>query len=572
MSPVLVAILCFVGLVISAALCIHYKDALDEQKVDNKILKQRNETLEERFEKEDSQKESSAAQPPIAIDFLYSMASKKQFEITEFERDEDWVTCGFEFQGGHFFCYAGAKNDELLLQYRCFESIPYTVENYEKVRTLCHRCTREYRYAKLVYSYDEKQNEIDVHVFIESIGPSEAAFMYYIALCFRVASQFHQELQSERTFTEEELMDQRRDAQKLIDAEISVEHNNHAKKYRRRVSPEYGTLGEYLSYLFNGEQVEDLLGLTIQNANGSREITQRDQIASFDILSAIIEGTGEDAAFIGASSPAVLTVDAVTNHYVFTLHPLAGGKDVLSVRMTAVCTPHEFLQSYVPDATYEPKAISMRLCYVKTELPAPDTEAYEELPHTDMAAQVKHGHKLLQQQCYLQAIAVLTPIFQKLKSRYFNLSDSEKNMYYQVCYYLGFSYSDLRIFDKGFYYLNIVKNCNRFDYSQEYINCITNSGDPCVFQVLNDEAEGIRKQLEELEKDDDRGTERMMAHEERLWKYVSFLQRRRGYAQITFGFLDDAEETFKALLKDEGSRAYAENELKYIEQLKAQKK
>lgn len=503
-----------------------------------------------------------------AIAFLNEVASRNQFVVTEYERDEEWVTCGFEYQGGKFLCYAGVKNDELLMQFRGIADCPYTPDNYEKVRTLCHNFTRRYRYAKFVYSYNNDDNELLLHILIESIGPSEEAFMHYVYLCFQMANEVRNQLANGESVSEEEIFDTERDARMLIDAEISHEQNEHAKKHRRSVSPEHGTLGEYLSYLFNGEKVEDLLGLTIQNSNGLQEITQRDKIANFDLFSAIIEGTGAEASFIGASSPAVLIVDAVTNHYVFTLHPLSGGKDVLSVRMTAVCTPHEFLQDYVPTATYEPKALSMRLCYVKTELPAEDTPADEELPHTDIAAQVKHGHKLLQQQCYLQAIAVLTPIFQKLKSCYFNLSDSEKNMYYQVCFYLGFSYSDLRIFDKGFYYLDMVKGCNRFDYSQEYINCITNSGDPCVFQVINDEAEGIRKQLEEMEKDDDRGTERMMAHQDRLWDYFAFLQRRRGYAQISFGFLDDAEETFKQLLEHDGSRTYAENELKYIEELR----
>lgn len=503
-----------------------------------------------------------------AFEFLEEVASHRQFELGEFGRDENWVTCGFVYQGRFFFCLASLKNNELLMQYRNVADCQYTPENYEKVRTLCNKLTTTQSYTKVVYTYDTESNNLQLHIFVETIGPSEPALMHYIQLCFQTANEVQRLLSSAETNTEEVIMDAKRDAQMLIDAELIHEYNEHAKKHSHRASPEHGTIGEYLAYLFNGEQVEDLLSLTIQNANGTREITQRDLIAKYDILSAIIEGTGNDAAFMGESSPAVLTVDAATNHYVFTLHPLSGDRDVLSVRMTAVCTPHEFLQNYVPNATYVPRAISMRLCYVKTDLPDTDAEADQELPHTDMGAQVKHGHKLLQQQCYLQAIAVLTPIFQQLKSRFFNLNEREKNMFYQVCFYLGFCYSDLRIFDKGFYYLDMVKDCNRFDYSQEYINCITNSGDPFIFAVLNNEAQEIVKQLEELEKDDDRGTERMMAHHDRLVDYYAFLQRRRGYAQIAFGYLDDAEETFKQLLEHDGSRSYAENELRYIEKLR----
>ena len=64
----------------------------------------------------------------------------------------------------------------------------------------------------------------------------------------------------------------------------------------------------------------------------------------------------------------------------------------------------------------------------------------------------------------------------------------------------------------------------------------------------------------------------MMEQRERLVDYYAFLQRRRGYSQINFGYSDDAKETFKQLLDHEGSRAYAEQELKYIEKIRNQKR
>lgn len=505
-----------------------------------------------------------------ALVFLKEVAAHNQFVITELDRNEEWVTCAFEYQGGSFICYANAKSDELLLHFYCVADCPYSPENYENVRTICQNATRQYRYTKLVYSYDESDNKLSLHIRIETIGPSEQAFMYYVSICFQLANEARRYLMLGPDKSEEEKLDEQRDRHMLLTSEMAHEQNEHARKHRRRNAPEQGTIGEYISYLFDGENVKDLIRLTIQNTDGLTTLCQKDKIAGYNLLSAIVDDSGEEAVLRGFN-PVVLTVDAVSNHYVFTLHPLEVTKELISVRMTAVCTPHEYLQDYVPDATYEPRAVSMRLCYVKSELTAEDTEADEELPQTNMGAQVKHGHKLLQQQCYLQAIAVLTPIFQKLKPRYFNLSEKERNMFFQVCFYIGFSYSDLQMYDKAFYYLDMVKDCNRFDYSQEYINCITNSGDPCVFTVLSNEAKAIGQQIDEVDKDPDCGTERMMAYKYQLLDYLAFLERRRGYAQISFGYLDDAEETFKRLLEHDGSREYAENELKYIEQLRHRK-
>ena len=210
----------------------------------------------------------------------------------------------------------------------------------------------------------------------------------------------------------------------------------------------------------------------------------------------------------------------------------------------------------------------MRLCYVKTELPESERQEDRELPSTNLAKQLSHGHQLMQQHGYIQAVAVLTPVFHTLKPKFFDLKDNEKEMFFSACFDLGFCYTELRQYEKAYYYLDLANGCNRFDYSQEYFNCLANGQDIRVFRELSKETDAISKRIEEIDKDDDRGTESMMEQRNRLVDYYAFLQRRRGYSQINFGYLDDAKETFKQLLDHEGSRAYAEQELKYIEELR----
>ena len=512
--------------------------------------------------------ETPQVQP--AFEFLQKVAAHNQFEVTEHERDENWVTCTFEYQGGWFVCYCGVGNDEILLQYRNFADLPYSSENYQRVMSLCHRYTRQYSYAKFVNSYDAENNKLLLHILVESIGPSEAAFMYFVVMCFGFANDIRQELLG-NSVDEEEIISLQRDRYMLIDAEMAHEENLFRQRYPKAKNPNEGTIKEYLDYLFDGEQVEDLISLTVQSAGAIQEISQKDKIASYDLLGSMITGVGEDADF-ASSTPVVLTIDATTKHYVITLHPLESGKNFLSARMTAVCTPHEFLQDYVPTATYEPKALSMRLCYVKTELPESERQEDRELPSTNLAKQLSHGHQLMQQHGYIQAVAVLTPVFHTLKPKFFDLKDNEKEMFFSACFYLGFCYTELRQYEKAYYYLDLANGCNRFDYSQEYFNCLANGQDIRVFRELSKETDAISKRIEEIDKDDDRGTESMMEQRNRLVDYYAFLQRRRGYSQINFGYLDDAKETFKQLLDHEGSRAYAEQELKYIEKIRNQKR
>lgn len=559
MSPLFV-IMCLSAFIILVCMCAYYKHGYETLNQTNEEFQKRLGVLE---------KDASAASVPVlAMDFLQAFAAKHQFTLEELNRDEHWITSAFEYQGGNFICHCGADNDELLITFPGILELPYSRENYEKVRTICLNCTEQLRYTKVVYSYNAEKNQLLLSILLESIAPREDVFLFYLAQCFKNAQEVRNAIENPPS-SEEQLFDSRREHCMLVQAEMAHEEKVFQEEHPDSKAPNAGMLAEYLSYLFDGEKVEDMLSLTVQNADGTTEINQHDKIADFDLLSAVIDDSGEDAVF-RSTTPAVLTLDAVSNHYVFTLHPLESDKTMLSVRMTAVRTPHEYLQNYVPDATYVPEAVSMRLCYAKGPLPSSQREGDAELPTTSLEIQMRHGHELMQQKCYLQAIAVLSPLFRKLKSQFFNLADKDKERFFTLCFDLGYSYTDLHLYEKAFYYLDMANTCNRFDYSAEYINCLAEGRDVRVFRELARGEEAIAQQINDIDNDDDRGTEKMMEQRERLLNYYAFLMRRRGYSQINFGDLNSAEETFKSLLEHEGSKEYAEHELKYIEQLRNQ--
>ena len=547
----------------------YYKTKLDKQSREMDSLKLRFDALKKQTEDKNTTSETCSTDFD-AHDFLMLVGRKHQFEVEELDRNDEWITCRFTYQGGHFVCHTGIDGGEMLLHYGGVDMLPYSVANYEKVRTICQRFTKDTKYTKVFHTYDATDNMLKVHISVDAIQPTEFAFMNYVHFCFPLANHIREALREDNIVLEEERIHFLRDRYMLVKAELAHEAKVVKLRSPHTKAPNHGALGEYIAYLFTEEKIADLISLRVQSENGMTEIRQRDKIASFDILGSIIREDADKPQFL-SYEPVVLTVDAVANHYVFTLHPLETYPEFLTVRMTAVCTPHEFLQDYVPDATYEPQAISMLMCYVISELPE-DADGATELASTGYAKQVKHGQQLVRQKAYLQAIAVLTPINKELKIKFFQLTNKEKELYFSTCYYLGFAYTDLRLYEKALYYLEIANTCNRFDYSQEYICCLSECRDARIFGVLNNEREAIGKQIEEIDKDDDRGTEDMVAQRERLVDYHAFLQRRLGYSQINFGYLDDAESTFKKLLDHEGSRDYAEHELQYIELLRKQKK
>ena len=160
-------------------LCFYYKQRIDNLSVSNGILQRRNDTLEEKFEAADAAQVNAAFK---AQDFLLEMGRKHQFDVEELNRDDDWIASGFTYQGGHFVCYTSVEQSELLLYFRGIKALPYTPENYEKVRTVCFRMTERYRHGKVIYQYDNTENPslLLMPVLVQPIRPKMRLCIFWL--------------------------------------------------------------------------------------------------------------------------------------------------------------------------------------------------------------------------------------------------------------------------------------------------------------------------------------------------------------------------------------------------------
>lgn len=532
-----------------------------------------------------------------ALAFLREVGKRNQFKLHMLHKSDDDALCTFKYQGGYFVVRVNLKEPLVFLQFVRFAVLPYTKDNYIRALQICHRCNSCYCYAKFTFTFEDDTNNLLFNIAIETIEPSERVFLSYLGMCMRMANETRDYISGSKQGRlpsvnpmpedDEDFINLRRDLYRLAQAEMTQEDKSIRKRKPKAKRPQADSLAEYLTYLFDGEQQEDLLSLTVQSSAGVRELTDSEQIAGFKLLETVIEGTGRKASFV-STSPVVITVDATANHYIFTLHPLLDEKDFLSVRMTAVRTPHEFLQNYTPAAVYTPQAFSLKLCYPKKAKKAAaaskkDADKQESLVpgRTEMYVDLfHHAHELVQNEFYMQAIVFLQPVYEALKMKYWELRGHDRDLFFAVCYDLGFCYTELRLFEKAYFYLDITRNSNRYDCEQMYFNSLAEGRDVRIFEDLQSEIEEIRHSIHNLraedsdpdgvddENDDFYGGEIGQVGLNRMIEYYAFLQRRLGYSQINFGYLDAAEETFRQLLKHDGSRDYAEQELKRIARLR----
>lgn len=174
---IVLSVFAFVGML---CVIIFYAHKVDTLTTDNSILKRRNETLEERFEKEEEQASEEhpfvlSAQQTTGVEIMQSFAQSRQVYLESLEdyNDEDFEAYRFSFQGGNFQCYVGKRTDEVLLRYYYFYDLPLSNDAFFRVLRLCDDFTKNRKYAKLTYSTHENEageEIIAMHLCYEMIG------------------------------------------------------------------------------------------------------------------------------------------------------------------------------------------------------------------------------------------------------------------------------------------------------------------------------------------------------------------------------------------------------------------
>ena len=180
------------------------------------------------------------------------------------------------------------------------------------------------------------------------------------------------------------------------------------------------------------------------------------------------------------------------------------------------------------------------------------------IAHTDpsIQADLYWGKKFYNNRCYFQALYHFNSVFACLKEFPNDWDDDLHNLYCKICFYIGFIYNDLGMYDRAFYYLFTAQRI-RIDGTQEFINCLCNMADVGAKGYIHDRAEEVMKQMRKSEEE-----------AERLTPHYNFLRRRYTYVLIDRGELDDAEQMLNSMIADEEDVEFAQSELEYIKEIR----
>ena len=183
------------------------------------------------------------------------------------------------------------------------------------------------------------------------------------------------------------------------------------------------------------------------------------------------------------------------------------------------------------------------------------------------------GTRLFHDGRYLEAVGLLEQAYaslnRQLHARLQPKMDDWKS-YNDVCFYLGFSYMELGLFQQAYYYLDILLPQRRYAYTTEYINCLVNANDLRALDIINHYLDELGDTTgssggDEADDDDDAPNKEADAT---LASFLSFLRRRKSYVLIECKRYDEAEKLLKSMLNDPSSSDYAINELAYLQKIK----
>jgi hypothetical protein len=515
----------------------------------------------------------------------------------ELEEEEDKVILDFDFQGGHFRMNVFTDSPHIKLTFPfVFKT---AIENIDLIRHLCNQLNKFLRISKYVYSIDEKENCTYVHILtgymLLEISYIKKHLKELLITNFELERLFISQFDelnrksgnSENKDIEKDHFEKVRELFLLREQEFTHQQKNWQWRLNETTVL---TLGQFLDSAFNMQDV--ILSRLTLITQEMHVITDSTEISAFDLLNPMIAiSINKEFSFAHKNITLIVEYTQLQGKdknidipIILNLHAEGETKQSLYVRVIASKPPLCINRNIsIIDIENQVKVCSVLVAFDKQPIEQKQAEfeymwqeAQEKVNagkrnelteeqhlicdciHPNIAYNLYWGKVLFQDNRYYEALLHLENAYYSLQGSFHSMHNLYKENFYEICYLIGFSYCELYQYQRAYYFLDIVFNqTSRITYTMEYINCLANSKDFRTIGVIDSLLNNIQLNEEE---------EKMT--NPALISFIDFLRRRKGYAYIDIGQLDDAENIFKSMLDEPNNHDYALDELAYIQQLK----
>ena len=566
---------------------------------------------------------SPSALAPVKVHKTVKLLLKSlqvQWEIQENKQVPGEADYVFSFQQGRFRLVANAHHTFVHIHFPYFSEVPLT--QIDNLRFACNDFNLKQGDFKAYYTINPKEEAINTHlVFNFRLADNDKRQSYELGSMLQHTFEmsrlfrqiFHSISESGNSDLEENSALSLRE--RYLSSELELWHQ-HPKLTWRDNSTAQHTIAQLFHTFYEDESSIRFHGLqtmqtqwskTIYDASDDatsteiaasissrpREIalSSHEEISNFVLLDAL--GDGADVEGDAVLSPVTLQVLATVGELerkTFVIHldveSRVENSDYVSVLFIEPTSPLSPVNSETSMAEMR-KNLTHRFLMVRDHVEHEQREAEFRYQWQETQDALRRGDKLTEEQRFMgmsvvpnvgfnlywgrryfnakrfyEALQHLENAYRVLNVNFEGLNKAAREHFYEVCYFIGFCYAELKLYERAYFYLDIVYPQNSVRYASEYVNLLVNTKDFRALATIERLIKNIEQELARLEADE--------KEEDGLQAFFRFLQRRKGYVLIDQRKLDDAEAIFQALLDFPDSEKQAIDELMYIEQLRAE--
>jgi hypothetical protein len=566
---------------------------------------------------------SPSALAPVKVHKTVKLLLKSlqvQWEIQENEQVPGEADYVFSFQQGRFRLVANAHHTFVHIHFPYFSEVPLT--QIDNLRFACNDFNLKQGDFKAYYTINPKEEAINTHlVFNFRLADHDKRQSYELGSMLQHTFEmsrlfrqiFHSISESGNSDLEENSALSLRE--RYLSSELELWHQ-HPKLTWRDNSTAQHTIAQLFHTFYEDESQIRFHGLqtmqtqwskTIYDASDDatsteiaasissrpREIalSSHEEISNFVLLDALgEEGNVDDSAILSPVTLQVLATVGELEEKTFVIHldveSRVENSDYVSVLFIEPTSPLSPVNSETSMAEMR-KNLTHRFLMVRDHVEHEQREAEFRYQWQEAQDALRRGDKLTEEQRFMgmsvvpnvgfnlywgrryfnakrfyEALQHLENAYRVLNVNFEGLNKTAREHFYEVCYFIGFCYAELKLYERAYFYLDIVYPQNSVRYASEYVNLLVNTKDFRALATIERLIKNIEQELARLEADE--------KEEDGLQAFFRFLQRRKGYVLIDQHKLDDAEAIFQALLDFPDSEKQAIDELMYIEQLRAE--
>ena len=501
----------------------------------------------------------------------------------------------FEFQAGNFIAAVRKQDDCVEVTFPAMATLP--MSHLPLVRSKCNQHNCSNILFKYTYSTDEESGEIHVHLSFFNNSIEAENFVHELKAAFHFQHEWTRDYDEAVTTSkdynnidlESELYKHQREMSLLRSQEI-----HHQIGHCFNIDPLFapfinGTLPLKLSDVLNTIKPlrnSQMLFMTVNTVSGQQRLEDEKAILDYDLRRSLVEGDGKEARLV--RDYALLDL-----HYkqgndekpmMATIALTAEGEDKNAVYTRVTITfpvrnasranalnnderyPHSKSFLIALDRDAKKQYDEFEYMWTDAQLKVKNGEQgsmnedeilLSQVKYADVAYNLYWGQHYFNDKRYFEAIIYLENVYNSYRKSYFDMKGDDKRTFMETAYKLGFCYNELGLYKQAYYYLDLMANDGNIRHTMELVNTMANSKDLRVFNFTESVMEEVKRNFENEDELPDS-----------IRQFINFLRRRRGYALIDFGQLDEAEKIFTRMLNEEENADYAQQELAYIETLR----